>query len=356
MGAEGELWPPAAATGVGSLPGTDAREATRIVLGELPDLPHLVELPARGPGADLVGRTAALLSSVARDLAVETTATGWRFADAPGRVTRRARSWLGEDLDALEEEAAGRRGALKSQLCGPWTLAAALELRTGERAVSDPGAVRDLAQALAAVAADHVADLRRRVPGADVVLQLDEPSLPAVLRGGVPTQSGLSRYRAVDRPDAQARLRDVLEAVAAAGAAPAVHCCAADVPVDLVVGAGARALSVDLALVAGRDDEAWGRAVEDGVRLLLGIVPTTPVSLSDLAATVGPVERWWHRLGFAPETLAARVAVSPACGLAGASPEWVRTAYARCVAAGRALRDDRVDTGEGTAEERDGRG
>ena len=43
------------------MPGTDPAEAMRIVLGELPDLPHLAELPARGPGADLTGRTAALL-------------------------------------------------------------------------------------------------------------------------------------------------------------------------------------------------------------------------------------------------------------------------------------------------------
>ena len=50
-------WPPGGATGVGSMPGTDPAEAMRIVLGELPDLPHLAELPARGPGADPVSYT-----------------------------------------------------------------------------------------------------------------------------------------------------------------------------------------------------------------------------------------------------------------------------------------------------------
>ena len=34
------------ATGLGSLPGTDAAEAARLVVGELPDLPHLAELSA----------------------------------------------------------------------------------------------------------------------------------------------------------------------------------------------------------------------------------------------------------------------------------------------------------------------
>src|SRR5712691_2780701 len=43
-------WPAASATGVGSWPGTDPREAIAVILGELPHLPHLPELPARGPG------------------------------------------------------------------------------------------------------------------------------------------------------------------------------------------------------------------------------------------------------------------------------------------------------------------
>src|SRR5690606_19205936 len=56
------------ATGVGSLPYDDPREATRVVLGELPDLPHLPELPGRGPGADMIGRAAAILAELAVDL------------------------------------------------------------------------------------------------------------------------------------------------------------------------------------------------------------------------------------------------------------------------------------------------
>ena len=54
-------------TALGSMPGTDPVEAARIVLGELPDLMPLPELPARGVGADMLGRTAGLLV----DLAVE---------------------------------------------------------------------------------------------------------------------------------------------------------------------------------------------------------------------------------------------------------------------------------------------
>ncbi|HEX7266663.1 MAG TPA: methionine synthase, partial [Streptosporangiaceae bacterium] len=85
------------------MPGTDPAEAMRIILGELPEMPHLAELPARGVGADLTGRTAGLLV----DLPVEATPAGWRFAGRPGRDLSRARGLLATDLDVLGETAAG---------------------------------------------------------------------------------------------------------------------------------------------------------------------------------------------------------------------------------------------------------
>jgi hypothetical protein len=85
-------------TGVGSMPGTDPHESAAVVHGEVPDLPHLVELPARGPGADMVGRTAALLT----DLHVDLQPSGWRLVDRPGSDERRGLSYLSQDLDELE--------------------------------------------------------------------------------------------------------------------------------------------------------------------------------------------------------------------------------------------------------------
>ena len=98
----------AAATGIGSWPGTSAREAAEVVVGELHTLTHLVELPARGVGADLIGRAGALLV----DIAIDTVPRGYRIAAGRSAVTRRAVSLLDEDIDALEEawEKAGLRG------------------------------------------------------------------------------------------------------------------------------------------------------------------------------------------------------------------------------------------------------
>ncbi|WP_055493585.1 methionine synthase [Streptomyces sp. TP-A0356] len=323
-----------AATGVGSLPGGDAREAAKTATGTFEDFPFLAELPARGPGADMIGRTAGMLV----DLYARVEPSGWRFGDRPGRDTRRARAWLGEDLDALEEFTQGYEGPLKVQAVGPWTLAAALELKNGEAAVSDPGACRDLAGSLVEGLRLHLDEVRRRVPGARLVLQLDEPSLTAVLRGRVRTASGYRTHRALDRGTVEATLRDVV-GVHADGPV-VVHSCAPDVPFALLRRAGAAGISFDFSLLTERDDEAIGEAVEGGTRLFVGVVPSTDGPLSDPAGSVMGVRTLWRRLGLHPGLLGEAVTVTPACGLAGASPDYARRALAHCVRAARSLADN----------------
>ncbi|KUN34973.1 methionine synthase [Streptomyces longwoodensis] len=322
------------ATGVGSLPGGDAREAAKTVTGSFEDFPHLAELPARGPGADMIGRTAGLLV----ELYARVEPSGWRIGDRPGRDTRRARSWLVEDLDALEEFTQGYEGALKVQAVGPWTLAANLELKNGEAALSDPGACRDLAGSLAEGLRTHLAEVARRVPGARLVLQLDEPSLTAVLRGQVRTASGYRTHRAVDRQVVEATLRDVV-GVHADGPV-VVHSCAPDVPFALLRRAGAAGVSFDASLLTERDDDAIGEAVEAGTALFAGVVPAVDGPLSDPAGSVMGVRTLGRRLGLRPELLARVVTVTPACGLAGASPAYARRALAHCVRAARSLADN----------------
>ncbi|MFV0133503.1 methionine synthase [Streptomyces sp. HMX87] len=322
------------ATGIGSLPGQDAREAVKTATGTFEDFPFLPELPARGPGADMIGRTAGMLV----ELYAHVEPSGWRLGDRPGRDTRRARAWLGEDLDALEEFTQGYEGPLKVQAVGPWTLAAALELRNGEAVLSDPGACRDLAASLTEGLRLHLTEVRRRVPGAQLVLQLDEPSLTAVLRGQVKTASGYRTHRAVDRQIVESTLRDVLGAHD--GGPVVVHSCAPDVPFALLRRAGATSVSFDFSLLTERDDETIGEAVEGGTRLFAGVVPSTDGPLSDPAGSVMGVRTLWRRLGLSPGLLAEAVTLTPSCGLAGASPEYARRALAHCVRAARSLADN----------------
>ncbi|WP_326577094.1 methionine synthase [Streptomyces sp. NBC_00481] len=331
------------ATGIGSMPGGDAREAAKTVSGtfEWPEtgMAYLPELPARGPGADMIGRTAGMLV----ELYARVEPSGWRIGDRPGRDTKRARSWLGEDLDALEEFTQGYEGPLKVQAVGPWTLAAALELRNGEAALSDPGACRDLAGSLAEGLREHLAEVRRRAPGAQLVLQLDEPSLIAVLRGQVKSASGYRTHRAVDRQLVESTLRDVIGVHSTEGSpqgAVVVHSCAPDVPFALLRRAGATGISFDFSLLTERDDDTIGEAVEGGTKLLAGVVPTTEGPLSDPAGSVMGVRTLWRRLGLRPGLLAEAVTVTPTCGLAGVSPAYARRALAHCVKAARSLADN----------------
>jgi len=324
------------ATGVGSLPGEDPAEAVRVVLGELPDLPHLPELPARGVGADMVGRGAAFLI----DLPVDVQPSGWRFADHPGKDLRRALGLLARDTDTLEDLAQDYTGPLKLQVTGPWTLAGSVELHYGDKAVADPGAVRDLTQSLAEGVRRHVADIAGRLPNARVVLQLDEPAVPAVLTGRVPTASGFGTLRAVEASVVRSALADVLDAATEAGAIrTVVHCCASRPPLELFREAGAGALSFDLGRLQDADD-ALGAAVEAGTTLFAGIVAGTDAELGDVGDTVGRVRRFWSRLGFAPTLLPTSVVLTPACGLAGASPAYARAAMRRIRETARAISED----------------
>lgn len=298
-------------------------EAVRTVLGELPELPHLPELPGRGAVAGMTGRALAVVAELGFDL----QPAGWRLTDAPGIDHRRARSLLAQDLDALEEHAQEYAGPLKVQVAGPWTLAATVERPRGDRLLADVGARRELAQALAEGVRDHVADVRRRLPGAEVLVQVDEPALPAVMGGGVPTASGFHRHRSVDPPRASEALGWVFDAIAGSGASPLAHCCAADVPVALLRGAGARAVSVDLDVLAAAAYDEVGAALDAGDRVFLGVVPATdPAHVPTVRQVVERVRRLLDMLGFDPDEVAGRLVLTPSCGLASATPGYAREA------------------------------
>ncbi len=311
---------PVRATGIGSWPGTSPREAIRTVRDLLLDgdglgIPFLPELPARGPGADMVGRAAGMLVGLAVDL----QPSGWRVVDRPGRDAARTAALLREDLDELAEAYDGYEGPLTVQVCGPWTLAATLELNRGERVLTDPGAAADLAASLAEGAAAHVADVRRLVPGAEVVLQLDEPALPAVLAGDLPTASGYGRVRPVDPQVLASTLRD---AVGAHDGPTVLHCCHPHAPLPLLRSTGAGALSLDLTDASPARWESVATTLEGGTGLYAGVLATDGSTSDDTARRT--LLDGLERAGLALDATHGLV-VTPTCGLAGLTPEGART-------------------------------
>jgi methionine synthase II (cobalamin-independent) len=309
------------------MPGTDPVEAAAVVVGELPDLPHLPELPKRGLGADIVGRTAALLV----DLAVEVVPSAYRVAVRPGGDHRTAVDHLRRDLDAFEEAVEGvRPGLVKVQLAGPWTLASEIELPRGHRVMTDPGALRDFTESLAEGLTRHVAEIHKRT-GAEVVVQLDEPSMAAVLAGALPTPSGLSMVPAVATPEARDILAQVIDAArAATNQQVIVHCCAPRPPVTLFREAGADAIALDATLLEGTPavfTDQLGEAWDSGCVFLLGLVPSTaPSRPLSLHAAARPALSLVDRLGFPRSILAERALPTPTCGFADATMSWTRRA------------------------------
>jgi methionine synthase II (cobalamin-independent) len=329
----------AGGTGIGSWPGTSAREAAEIVVGELHRLPHLVELPARGIGADLVGRAGALLV----DITIDTVPRGYRVAAGRSAVTRRAVSLLAEDVDALEEawERAGLRGVtdrmVKVQAPGPITLAAQLELSNGHRAITDAGAVRDLARSLAEGVAAHRAEVARRLD-CPVVVQFDEPSLPAALAGRLTGVTGLSAVHPVDEAVAAALLDDCIEVV---GGAVALHSCASGLPWPLLQRSALSALSFDLSTLTADSLDGVGEFVESGRTVMLGVVPVTaPQRRPSDEEVARSVVELTDRLGFPRDVLPGRIGVTPSCGMASANEQWARTAIELTQKAADAIADD----------------
>lgn len=337
---------PWAATGIGSMPGTNADEQSRIVAGELPDWPHVVELPARGPGSDIVGRTLGQMSKVAQDFAVATTPSGWRLTDGRGREMRRSASWLAEDCDAAERHYAGV-GNIKISLCGPWTLAAAIEMRNGERAIRDHGFCHDVVAALRATSIDLIADLQRRLPATTIWLQFDEPSLPAVLAARIKTASGMATYRAVDAPRVAESLQSLTAAVKQSQAKSMIHGCASDSPLDLFRRSNFDALSVDVTTSSGVSHDAMSAVLDEGRGLVLGL----PNELGS-SAKAKRLTELLGEFGFVADEVAQRVGLSPTCGLANQTDIAVRQILGSLRTAGSHLRDDDPALSESAQEDR----
>ena len=327
------------ASGIGSWPDTDVRQAVTAVRDLLCEdgLPYLPELPARGPGADIIGRSAGLLA----DLAVDLQPMGWRFVDRPGHDSHRTSGLLREDLEELAEAFDGYEGDLKVQIAGPWTLASSIWLHRGERSVVDAGATRDVIASLAEGLRVHLGEVAQLVPKAELVVQIDEPSLPSVLAGRLPTASGFGRIRAIDPTIAAQGLRDVV--AAAAGRHTVVHCCAPDVPMVLLRDTGVTAVSVDISLLTPKGWESLAATVESGVDLWAGVIPTDGTlasvqagSQASVTDVIGPLVEAWRRVGL-PLSDLSRVTLTPACGLAGLTPSGACSVQRLVVDAARAL-------------------
>lgn len=317
------------------MPGESARDAAAVVNGEL-DLAHLVELPGRGLGADMIGRMAAILV----DLPMDTGTWGYRLAPRGSRLMRRAADLLREDLDMVEElwETAGFVGSgrpFKIQVAGPFTMAASVELAGGHKVLRDRGAVRDLVDSGAEGLRNHADEVSRRL-GAQVVVQIDEPLVGDVIDGRI---KPLTRFDVIE-PVAVTEVAEALGAMIEQVGRPAIlHNCGRT-RWDLVRRLPGVALSADLTAPTATDLDEIGALIDRGDVLVAGVVPTTGDRRVHADAVATGLATLTDRIGLNRKVLRDNVIVTPTCGLAGASAQWATTALKISAKAGQLLAGD----------------
>jgi hypothetical protein len=147
----------------------------------------------------------------------------------------------------------------------------------------------------------------------------------------------VSRLAAIEADTARDRLNQVLSATPGY---TVVHCCAATVPFGIIQKAGADGLAFDLSQLRRGEEDGVAEAAEAGLGVLTGAIPAVAAEPGGGARetadpggareTAERVLRLWQRVGLPPATAADQAVITPACGLAGASPAQARAALTRC--------------------------
>ncbi|PQZ95903.1 hypothetical protein CQ018_00980 [Arthrobacter sp. MYb227] len=331
----------------GPMPGTDPVESQLMIRGEIgaPNLPFLHQLPDRGVGSDFIGRGAMLLE----ELSVDLRPHGWRLAPAPGVDAKRAASALRTDLNVLGDvigaESAGG-DELKIQFPGPATLAANLYLHHGERALSDYGARRDLAQSLALGAARHLREVSKSTERKQLTVYIDEPAAAAVLSGTLPTASGYRTLRSVPSSELRGWWSELTESLKAAGAHQVIIGSTGDAEAwpsiaSTAFESGADGVGANASELTVPGWELLAGAVEDGKRLWLGCINplgTTP----GVVDAISVIRRPWKQLGLS-ETLFDALVLTPTKGLEEVSPQRALSVLGMLASYVEALNQVRVD-------------
>jgi hypothetical protein len=301
-GPHAALLVPGLATGIGSLPGSDAARAVEMVLAETPRLPFVPQLPNRSPREGMLAQWLEVLPEVTVAPDGSVVADPGAAAGAP-TVDIDPASHSG--LVALLAAARGREeefGRIKVQMTGPLTLGVAL----AAAGLPVPLAFERAAECAAAWAHHLQATVGARLPGTRMLLFLDEPALVQWARGDDP----IGRDEAID----------VLSStLARVTCVTGVHVCGdGDLRIAHAAGPDVLGLTASDALVA--ESDTLMRHLEADGWIAWGAVPTDrPIGDS----TEGPWRRlvglWCEltRRGCDPVRLRTHGLVTPACGLAG---------------------------------------
>lgn len=295
------------------------------LLGDAPDsaIATRLYLPmAMGADAadELLPATLALLADTTGDLA----SYGWRLGTGQGHAWHRAQELQARTLDAARIALWGYEGPLTLTALGPLTLAAATFRPSGERTLSDRGALADLPVILAEGIARQVAAVRERVPGARPHILVREGAAGRIEAGRIPTASGYQRHPAMPAPEIGARWQSLLTVLGEHGIA-ATDVTLALPPRASLLGAardaGARRLAVAPRRIGALTDAEGRRAWESLAELHdAGTALELIVDPRQCERDLGMFLEAWTRLGNPPSSAQGLTLLAHEAGPAGHDP------------------------------------
>ena len=349
------------ATGVGSLPYLEPKQALALIFEYLPDIPHWPQLPRRGVREGFVFQ---FLNPLLHNGLIVLDGGRAFFADDhpewASRLTGFYDTYLAAesgDADALEafafppEAAAGfyafldyvrRRGTgsaryVKGHLAGPLTIAFQLKGAAGRPAYYDEQ-LRDLVVRTLALHARWQAKTLAAT-GLPVIIFVDEPAVSVY---------GQSSYITVTRGMIENDLNAIFDAVHRADALAGVHSCAA-VDWSLLTGCSLDIINLD-AYRFGRSLFPFAREIasflQRGGVFAWGIVPTAEEAFDeDAGSLLALLDGLWDELGrrgVERELLRRQALITPACGTGLLSAELARRIYALTRETARRLQEGAV--------------
>ena len=330
------------ATGVGSLPHTDAGQAVELIMSSLGKAPHIPQIPRSDPREQMWIQFTEGLPGFKVDLeqlhytfdtSDETADQVEQFFGRYLAVTEGVQPdfvSVGEDygrgihlfLDRLRQEGQ-RLPFVKLQVTGPLTFALGIADQSQKPVYFHP-IFKDVAVKGMGLKALWLIEQFR--PFADnIILFFDEPTLSAY---------GSSAMLGVSREDVVASLDDVITMASEKGAICGVHCCG-NTDWGLLMETSARIVNFDavdymesLSLYPAQLREF----VDRGGVLAWGAVPNTPNIEQETADTVltrirEGVDLLVNKSGIDRNTLTSRMIVTPACGCSSLSMEHTRKVY-----------------------------
>ncbi len=323
--AERRFVPAGLATGIGSLPLVDPRDAVDLIIAHVPEIPFWPQLPRRSPLEGMVPQYLEGFPADGNLRVPDPTRAAQALEEFYGAV-------LGGDLEAfgLSRERAPGFYALeevlvhrpppelryvKAHVTGPVTLCSSLKDPSGREVLHDEGFREAVAVLVARKALWQVRRLARL--GVPVILFLDEP----VMEVYGSAYSSLSRELVLDL------WRPTLEALANEDAFVGIHCCG-NTDWGLLFECGAHIVNFDAfhflekMLLYPAEASAF---LERGGAIAWGIVPTTEqaarVTPGDLVRRLDDAMARFAAEGVDPDALRAGCLVTPSCGMGSLPPE-----------------------------------